>query len=59
RTDYHSVAEGYGGRGLLLDRPDMIGATLEAARAAHRVGKPVLINALLAKSDFRQGSISM
>ncbi|MCZ6727215.1 MAG: thiamine pyrophosphate-binding protein [Acidobacteria bacterium] len=59
RTDYHSVAEGYGGRGLLLDRPDMIGATLEAARAAHKVGKPVLINALLAKSDFRQGSISM
>lgn len=59
RTNYHSVAEGYGGRGLLLDRSEMIGATLEAARAANKVGKPVLINAFLAKSDFRKGSISM
>jgi thiamine pyrophosphate-dependent acetolactate synthase large subunit-like protein len=59
RTHYHTVAEGYGGRGLLLDSPDMIGPTLEAARAAHKVGKPVLINALLSATDFRKGSISM
>jgi acetolactate synthase-1/2/3 large subunit len=59
RTHYHTVAEGYGGRGLLLETPNMIGPTLEAARAAHKVGKPVLINALLGVTDFRKGSISM
>lgn len=59
RTHYHTVAEGYGGRGILLDRPEMIGPTIEAARAAHKIGKPVLINTLLGKTDFRKGSISM
>jgi len=59
RTDYHKVAEGYGGRGFLLERQEMTGATIEAARAAHKVGKPVLINTLLGKTDFRKGSISM
>ena len=59
RTNYHTVAEGYGGRGLMLDNPGMIESTLQAARAAHKVGKPVLINVLLEKTDFRKGSISI
>lgn len=59
RTNYQTVAEGYGGRGFLLDDSKMIASTLQAARAAHKVGKPVLINALLATTDFRKGSISM
>jgi acetolactate synthase-1/2/3 large subunit len=59
RSNYHTVAEGYGGRGLLLDDPAMIAPTLEAARAANKVGKSVLINVLLGKTDFRKGSISM
>jgi thiamine pyrophosphate-dependent acetolactate synthase large subunit-like protein len=59
RANYHTVAEGYGGRGFLLDRPEMIEPTLSAARAAHNVGKPVLINAWLGATNFRKGSISM
>ncbi len=59
RTNYQAVAEGYGGRGLLLDAPNMIEPTLEAARAAATVGKPVLINAMIGATDFRKGSISM
>jgi acetolactate synthase-1/2/3 large subunit len=59
RSHYHTVAEGYGGRGLLLETPSMVEATLQAARAAHNVGKPVLINVLLSQTDFRKGSISM
>ncbi len=59
RTSYQTVAEGYGGRGLLLEEPEMIVPTIEAARAASRVGKPVLINALIGRTDFRKGSISM
>ncbi len=59
RTDYHRVAEGYGGTGLLLDRPEAIGETLAAAQAAAAHGEPVVVNAHLGATDFRKGSISM
>jgi acetolactate synthase-like protein len=59
RTDYHRVAEGYGGRGLLLDRPENARAVLEEAVAISRAGAAVLVNAHLDKSEFRKGSISM
>ncbi|MEM7350339.1 MAG: thiamine pyrophosphate-binding protein [Acidobacteriota bacterium] len=58
-SDYHVVAEGYGGRGLLLDRPQDIAPVLAEAKAIARGGQPVLVNALLGKTDFRKGSISM
>ena len=58
-TDYHRVAEGYGGVGFKIERPDQIEQTLAAAKAEARRGRPVLINALLGKTDFRKGSISM
>jgi acetolactate synthase-1/2/3 large subunit len=59
RTDYHQVAEGYGGVGLLLDRPEAIEETLLTAKRQAAAGKPVLINALIGKTDFRKGSLSM
>ena len=59
RTDYHKVAEGYGGRGLLLQKPEDIGPVLDEAVRIARGGAPVLINAHLAKTEFRKGSISM
>ena len=59
RTDYHKVAEGYGGRGLLLTRNEDIRAVLEEALAIARAGAPVLVNVHLAKTEFRKGSISM
>ncbi len=58
-TDYHTVAEGFGGVGLLLDDPDKIEQTLKQAQQLARQGKPVLINAILSRSDFRKGSISV
>ena len=58
-SDYHVVAQGYGGRGLLLERPQDIAGVLTEAKAIARGGEPVLVNALLGKSDFRKGSISM
>lgn len=57
--DYHVVAEACGGEGFLVTRPEDLADTFERARAASRKGKPVLINALIGKSDFRKGSISM
>jgi acetolactate synthase-1/2/3 large subunit len=59
RTDYHKVAEGYGGVGLLLDDPSKVDAVLDQAKAIAKSGKPVCINVILAKSDFREGSISI
>lgn len=58
-TDYHLVAEGYGGKGLLLERPEDVPAVLQEAKEIARGGTPVLVNALLGKTDFRKGSISM
>jgi acetolactate synthase-1/2/3 large subunit len=59
RTDYHKVAEGYGGVGLLLDDPREVDAVLDEAKAIARAGRPVCINVILAKTDFREGSISI
>lgn len=59
RTDYHKVAEGYGGVGLLLTDPSKIDATLAEARAIAASGKPVLINVHIGGSEFRKGSISI
>jgi acetolactate synthase-1/2/3 large subunit len=59
RTDYHKVAEGYGGVGLLLDDPAKVDDVLDEAKAIAKSGKPVCVNVILAKSDFREGSISI
>jgi acetolactate synthase-1/2/3 large subunit len=59
RTDYHLVAEGYGGKGFVLDSEEDIEHVFGEARQAAQAGHPVLINALIGKTDFRKGSISM
>jgi acetolactate synthase-like protein len=59
RTDYHRVAEGYGGQGLKIERPEEIRPVLDEALRLVRAGTPVLVNALLGKTDFRKGSISI
>jgi len=59
RTDYHKVAEGYGGVGLVLTDPTRVDATLAEAKAIARSGRPVCINIHLRKTDFRKGSISI
>ncbi|HVR96138.1 MAG TPA: thiamine pyrophosphate-dependent enzyme, partial [Thermoanaerobaculia bacterium] len=59
RTDYHKVAEGYGGCGLLLSRPEEVRPVLEEAVRIARAGAPVLVNALIDRTEFRKGSISM
>ena len=59
RTDYHKVAEGYGGRGLLIERPEEVRPILDEALRLVRSGVPVLVNALLGKTEFRKGSISL
>ncbi|XP_053907906.1 2-hydroxyacyl-CoA lyase 2 isoform X1 [Cuculus canorus] len=59
--DYHAVAEALGGKGFVVGRGERerLDAVLRAAQDACRHGRPVLINALIGKTDFRDGSISV
>ena len=59
RTAYHEVGRGYGAAGLLLDDSSKVDATLEEAKTLAASGNPVVINVLLANTDFRKGSISI
>jgi thiamine pyrophosphate-dependent acetolactate synthase large subunit-like protein len=59
RSAYHQVAEGFGGKGFLLERTEDIPKVLDQARKIARTGIPVLINLLIGKTDFRKGSISV
>jgi acetolactate synthase-1/2/3 large subunit len=59
RSSYHEVAAALGGQGILLKDNDQIRDSLKEARDAVSKGVPVLINAWLDKTDFREGSLSM
>jgi acetolactate synthase-1/2/3 large subunit len=58
-VDYHRVVEGFGARGFLLDDPaDTARVLAEASRIA-RTGTPVLVNAHIGASAFRQGAMAV
>jgi len=59
RTDYHKVAEGYGGVGLVVHEGARVDSVLAEAKAIARTGRPVCINVHLRNTDFRKCSISM
>jgi len=59
RTAYHTVVEGFGGKGFQIETEDQILPTLEQARKLAASGTPVVINLLIGNTDFRKGSISM
>lgn len=58
--DYHTVAKGYGGHGFLMKRGSDIKEILtNAQKLAKDTEKPVLLNCLIGKTNFREGSISV
>lgn len=59
QADYHTVAKGYGGDGIRIDHIDQLDSAIQRARESVKNGKPFLINAILADSPFREGSLSM
>ena len=59
RSDYHLVADAFGGKGFLLDKSEDIDRVFKEAKQAAGDGYPVLINALIGKTNFRKGSISV
>uniref|UniRef100_A0A2I3RCR9 2-hydroxyacyl-CoA lyase 2 n=2 Tax=Pan TaxID=9596 RepID=A0A2I3RCR9_PANTR len=60
-TDYHKAAMGLGARGLLLSREneDQVVKVLHDAQQQCRDGHPVVVNILIGRTDFRDGSIAV
>lgn len=58
-SDYHIVAKGFGGDGVKIDKVSELESAILQARKVNSQGKPFLINAIIGKSDFRKGSISI
>jgi acetolactate synthase-1/2/3 large subunit len=59
RSAYHEFAAAFGAEGILVKKNADVPDALARARAAAKSGKPVLINAWLDRTAFREGSISM
>ena len=58
-TDYHIAAEGYGGKGVLLNSLDNFEKVVNEIYSIANSGHPVLLNAIIGETDFREGSISI
>ncbi|MFN7940858.1 MAG: thiamine pyrophosphate-binding protein [Thermoanaerobaculia bacterium] len=59
RSDYEKAAEGLGAAGLRIENADEADRVLGEAQRLASQGRPVLVNAILAASDFRKGSLAM
>ncbi len=58
-TRYDLVAAGFGAAGFQVEDDAAISGTLAGALTVARSGQPALVNATIARTDFRKGSISM
>ncbi|MCZ2442826.1 MAG: thiamine pyrophosphate-binding protein [Flavobacteriales bacterium] len=58
-SDYHKISEAFGGYGIHINQEDKIAPAIEEAIRISREGKPCIINAIIGKTEFRKGSISM
>jgi thiamine pyrophosphate-dependent acetolactate synthase large subunit-like protein len=58
-SDYDRVARGFGGGGVRIERVEALASAIATARDANATGQPFLVNAILGKSEFRKGSLSM
>ncbi len=60
-SSYETVAIGYGGKGILLDRSneDKMAEVLKDVQKQCKDGNSVLVNCLIGKTNFREGSISV
>lgn len=58
-SDYDVVAKGYGADGMRVDNMNDFKIAVEKAKESVKNGKSFLINAVIGKSSFREGSISV
>ncbi len=59
RTRYDAVAEGFGAKGIYVERQEDTPLALEQALRYSRNGKACVVNVQIGATDFRKGSISM
>ncbi len=58
-SDYEQVGKAFGAGGSRVETMQEFAAALKAARKANKAGQSFVINAILAPSEFRKGSMSM
>jgi len=58
-SDYQDVGKAFGADGARVDNLDAFKRALNHAKNSSRSGKPYIINAIIGKTDFRKGSVSM
>ncbi len=58
-TGYEKAVEGLGAKGYRIESDEEVEKKLELAIKSLKNGDPVLVNAIISKSDFRKGSLSM
>lgn len=58
-SDYQLVSKAFGGEGVRVDTLEAFKAAVVEAKRVSREGTPYVINAIIGKTDFRKGSISM
>ncbi|OCT72694.1 2-hydroxyacyl-CoA lyase 2 [Xenopus laevis] len=60
-SDYHVAAEGFGGKGFVVTAQDedRISDIIKEAQEACHKGKAALVNVLIGKTNFRDGSLSV
>lgn len=59
RTAYHTVGEGYGAHGILVEDDSQVKAAIIEAKTCRAEGQPVVMNVQIGGTDFRKGSISI
>ena len=60
-SNYHEIPEAVGGKGLLFNREneEKMEDLFKDAQEAYSNGVSVLVNVLIGRTDFRDGSISV
>lgn len=58
-ANYEMIAGAFGAEGIKVETKEELEPAVKRAKSIARGGKPVILNVLLGKSDFRKGSISV
>lgn len=57
--DHLIKKQGFGGEGIVIRTAEEVQPALQLAKQLFHEGKTVLVNCLLSRSSFREGSLSM
>jgi thiamine pyrophosphate-dependent acetolactate synthase large subunit-like protein len=58
-SDYQDIGKAFGADGIKVKDLDAFNAAVIEAQTKSRAGTPYIINAIIGKTDFRKGSISV